>query len=571
MERLKILLVEDEPFDADRIELELSKAGHRVIEVIASGEAFISRAPSLEFDVALVDVQLEGDMDGIEAVKRLSSELSFPTIFLSAHDNLEFIRRAEECRPAAYLLKPFRERELLFLVNMACQRFRYEQQLITQRTEAEADLWFVATHDSLTGLPNRSLFQDRLYHILRRSKKEDYKVALIYLDIDNFKQINESEGHPVADELLRVIAKRILNLYADSGTVARIGGDEFAIIIEKVESSAILSHRIQKLLSQVQAPIKVGDTEYVMTASLGIATSRGDDDAELLMRNATSALYKAKRQGKNSFRFYTSEMTLQTQKRLQIEQALRRAIENDDLQLVYQPQIDMSDGVLLGAEALLRWQHPTQGLLMPEEFIPIAEESDLINKLGEWVLRKVCRQIIVWYEKGHSVNFISVNCSGRQLSHGPLASMVTRVLNETGCRPEFIELEITESMLSSEPGKARKELLSLAQHGVRIALDDFGTGYSSLAYIKNFPLHKLKIDRSFIKHVPDSKEDCAIVQSIVGLATNLSLEVIAEGVESKQQVHWLKAIGCRLAQGFYFDRPMSAEQYQQLLAEQHCY
>lgn len=431
---------------------------------------------------------------------------------------------------------------------------------ITDRKEQEAHIQYLAYHDALTGLPNRALVMDRLEHGTAQADRHQDILAVLFLDLDRFKTINDTLGHPAGDSLLQQTAKRLMATLRDEDTVGRVGGDEFLILLPELNSLEDVGHVAEKILASLTAPFLVADYELHVSASIGISIyPRDADNAEALIKYADSALYLAKEQGRSTFRFFSPELDSTVRARLHLENDLRSAIDRNQLFLEYQPLMNLGSGRCSGAEALLRWQHPQHGLICPDDFIPIAEETGLIIPIGEWVLTTACLQARLWQEAGMADFRISVNLSRRQLEQPGLPATLRQILHETGCPPQLLELEITESSTMNNPEQAIIRLNALHEMGIGLALDDFGTGYSSLAYLKRFPLDRMKIDRSFVEGIADDSDDMAIVQTTIVLARQLGLKVVAEGVETSAQQAFLRALGCDEIQGYLFARPMSAD------------
>ncbi|WP_049723693.1 putative bifunctional diguanylate cyclase/phosphodiesterase [Gilvimarinus polysaccharolyticus] len=430
--------------------------------------------------------------------------------------------------------------------------------------EQQSRFNYMAYHDALTSLPNRALFYDRISHGLVRSARAGSKLALLLLDIDRFKIVNDSLGHDAGDILLKTIAGRLDEGVRDMDTVARLGGDEFVVVLEGVNDIEDVRFVANKLLAQLARPIEVSGHDISITASIGISVYPEDGEAtDELLKNADIAMYKAKEAGKNNCQFYAAGMSATAVNYLMLENDLRRAIELEQLTLHYQPQIDFNTGKLTGVEALVRWQHPERGLVSPAHFIPLAEETGLIVPLGEWVLRAACLQQKAWLDAGQQVPQMAVNLSTRQFRQRDFPGIVATILAETGLPAEYLELEITESCAMEHAGEAINLLNQLHQMGLSLAIDDFGTGYSSLAYLKRFPIDKLKIDSSFIHDLPLGINDAAIAKSIIALGHNMQLIVIAEGVEKVEQADWLREQGCEQAQGYLYAKPMPSENFAQ--------
>ncbi len=438
------------------------------------------------------------------------------------------------------------------------------------RRQAEEKLRQLANYDRLTGLPNRSLFMDRMAQSLTKARRAKQRVALLFIDVDRFKGINDSLGHQAGDLVLRTIGKRLINCVRSADTVARLGGDEFTVIIEECESVEMITNVCDRILAAAMEPILLGQTEANLSCSIGISLFPNDGkDVELLLQNADSAMYKAKDHGRNNYQFFTQDLQAKAMMHLSRENALRKALQRMEMVLHYQPQFDVRMGGVIGVEALVRWQDPEWGLIWPSEFIPLAEETGLIVPLGQWVLQQACLQAKQWHEAMDGRPFhMAVNLSVRQFAAENLLDFVREALKESGLSPEILQLEITESMVMRDIGANVKLLKQLKELGVRIGLDDFGTGHSSLMYLKRLPVDVLKIDRAFVEEIASSNYDTAIAHSIISLAESLKLEVIAEGVETVQQMERLKQEGCYKMQGYLFSAPLEQEQCDRLLRGQ---
>ncbi len=423
--------------------------------------------------------------------------------------------------------------------------------------ENEKRLNHLAHHDPLTNLPNRILFYDRLQHTLAKGARSNRQVAVLFLDLDRFKNINDTLGHKTGDQVLCKMARLLKGLIRESDTVARLGGDEFLIILDSLEDLTYAGVIAQKLLSALAKAFFMEGQELYVTGSIGISIFPLDsDNVEGLMKCADVAMYRAKERGRNTYQYYTPDMNARAHELLRMENNLRKALEHEELLLYYQPQIDIESGKLVGLEALVRWQHPKDGLILPGDFIHLAEETGLIVPIGEWVLRTACMQVKLWQDKGYPPVRVAVNISGRQFRHADLVDTVSQVLADTGLDPCLLSLEITESVIMHEVESAIETLYELNRLGVRFAIDDFGTGYSSLGYLKRFPIAKLKIDRSFVRDVTSNPNDAAIVTSIIALGLGMNMEVIAEGVETEEQLRFLCDKGCKIAQGYLFSKPL---------------
>ncbi|CAD5106452.1 phosphodiesterase DibA [Zestomonas carbonaria] len=422
-----------------------------------------------------------------------------------------------------------------------------------KRSQRELD--YLAHHDPLSGLPNRLLFLDRVEHALEHGRLRQHGGAVMLLDLDHFKYVNESFSHNVGDQMLKEAGQRLRQHLRGGTTLARLGGDEFALLCEDCQSPAQAAALAERLLEVLHQPFHVNGKPLVIGASIGISLyPRDANSVDQLMRNADSALFKAKSEGRKTFAFYRQELTEQSRQRLELDMALRRALELGELRVHFQPIIDLGSGQRVGAEALVRWQHPHRGLVPPGEFIPLAEEMGLISLLDTWVLEQSCRQLCAWPHLG----FIAVNISSRLFCRGELDTQVAQILERTGADPQRLELEITESAVMDDPDAALDLMRRLRQLGVRLSIDDFGTGYSSLTRLKVMPVHKLKIDQSFVSGLAHDSADLAIARSVITLGHSLGLKVLAEGIEQPEQAELLRQLGCDLGQGYLFGRPQPA-------------
>jgi diguanylate cyclase (GGDEF)-like protein/PAS domain S-box-containing protein len=439
---------------------------------------------------------------------------------------------------------------------------------ISDRKRAEEQIEFHAYHDVLTHLPNRKLFTDRLRHSLTRAKRNNRPVAVMFVDLDHFKSINDTIGHTAGDELLLEMARRLRECVRDDDTVARLGGDEFTIILAELRQAEDAMNVAQKILDTVQEPLTVAGTPIMVSASIGIALYPVDGaDPETLLRNADSAMYRAKEEGRNTYQLCTDEMKKRALERLAVESRLRNAVHDDQLMLAYQPQINLITGRTIGVEALVRWNDPVRGIVGPASFIPIAEETRLIVPLGEWVLRTACRQMRDWHDRGSGPIRVAVNLSARQFLQHDLVEMVRNALEETRLPASALELEITETTAMQNAEATVEVLRALRGIGVGISIDDFGMGYSSLNYLKRFPITSVKIDRAFVNDLATSDGDAAIVTAVIGMARSLRLRVVAEGVETAEQFAFLRSKECDEAQGFYFSRPGTADDVGRMLVD----
>ncbi len=439
---------------------------------------------------------------------------------------------------------------------------------VTEMKKTEKDLYHLAHHDLLTGLPNRLLLNEYIDHAIKRAKRRKSLVAVLFFDLDNFKIINDSFGHTIGDQLLQESAKRLQSCIRKEDSVSRISGDEFILLLEDINHTDDLLTVIQKLLHAFQQDFCLPDHTASVTASIGVSLypQDGDNSTELL-RNADAAMYRAKHNGRNTYQFYQEDMTNSALEQVFFKTNLQQALEKGEFHLNYQPQIRLDDNAIIGMEVLLRWEHPTAGNIPPGKFIPFAEESNLIIKIGDWVLRTACAQAKAWLDQGLDFGRIAVNIAGPQIKRGKLVDIVKDALAETGLPSCRLELEVTESYIMQETDRAVEQLNEIKNLGVTLSIDDFGTGYSSLSYLKKLPIHKLKIDRSFIRDIPTDTGDMAISKAIIALASSLGLTVIAEGVETTEQADFLTQAGCNEAQGFLYSKPLDKETLEAFLTQ----
>ncbi|MHB8057353.1 MAG: putative bifunctional diguanylate cyclase/phosphodiesterase [Desulfuromonadaceae bacterium] len=437
---------------------------------------------------------------------------------------------------------------------------------ITARINAESKIQQLINYDSLTGLPNRSLLHDRLQLAIAQASRDRQQLGVLMLDLDRFKSINETLGHRTGDKLLKAVSQRLLACIRDSDTLARLGGDEYVAILTGVANEENIATVAKKVLAMVAEPFYIDSHEIFTTCSIGIATYPMDgEDSHTLLKHADQAMYRAKEVDRNNFQFFSREMNNLVLERMMLENSMRKGLERGDFFLVYQPQVDARSGKIFGMEALLRWNHPDMGLLPPDKFIPLAEENGLIIPLGEWVLRCACRQNKIWQEQGLPPVRVAVNLSAKQFGQYHLDEVVASTLLETGLDAEWLELELTESAIMKDADKNIALLAKFKEMGISVAIDDFGTGYSSLSYLKNFPISRLKIDRSFVRDITTNPDDAAIARFIIDIARALNLNVIAEGVETRAQMQFLSFNNCVEMQGYHFSRPVPAEEFAELL------
>ncbi len=585
-----LLLVDDEEHVSAALERLLRYDGYRILRANSARQGLEILA-SHEVGVVISDQRMP-EMSGVEFLTRVK-ELYPETIRIVLSGTADFDSVKEAINQGAiykFFSKPW-DNEVLRVDVMEAfwrQELAHEKEHLLQEIQAANDqlaqvnlelaaameskdrqIERVAHYDALTGLPNRILFLDRLEQELARAHRDNHMVAVLSLDLDRFKQINDSYGHPVGDQLLQAVAGRLSGQVRACDTVARTAGDEFGLVLTDLKAAHDAAEVAQKLLdSFVHNPISAGDSEIFVTLSMGISIYPLDGlNTATMLKNAEAAQHQAKDEGRNNFQFYAEHMNATAWQRLNLETELRRAIEREEFTLHYQPKVDMDSARIVGMEALLRWQSPERGLVMPGEIIPLLEETGLILPVGEWVLRAACRQARAWQVAGLSNIHIAVNLSTLQFRQPDFAGLVLGILNENGLDPALgeIELELTESLLMSNAEGAIDTLNKLHGSGIRISIDDFGTGYSSLSYLKRFPISSLKIDQSFVHDLSSDRDDEAIVAAIIALGHSLGLGIIAEGVETVGQLAQLRKMGCNEMQGYLFSRPVPSAEMTYLL------
>jgi diguanylate cyclase (GGDEF)-like protein len=560
-----LLLIEDNLGDARLLREMLNEQNSfntnlTQLETMTAAETHLAKQP---VDIILLDLGLP-DAQGLEAIRRAHAAApGTALVVLTGLDDESLAVQALQLGAQDYLIKgQIETRGLLRALRYAIERKSMESAALAMARQMAHS----AEHDFLTGLPNRMLLNDRVGQAIALARRHTRKVAVLFLDLDGFKHINDSLGHPVGDKLLQSVAKRLVACIRGSDSVSRQGGDEFVVLLLDLEYAEDAAVTARRMLEAVALPHYVDRHDLHVTASIGVSVYPDDGlDADTLIKNADTAMYQAKENGRRSFQFFKPAMNVRAVERQFLEEGLRRALERGELVLHYQPKVNLMTGAITGAEALLRWTHPTRGPIAPAQFIPVAEECGLILPIGVWVLREACTQARNWMKAGLPVTTMSVNVSAMEFRDKNFLDGLFAILAETGLDPRFLELELTESVLMKRAEITASILQTLRKRGVQVAVDDFGTGYSSLSYLRKFPVDALKIDQSFVRQISTAGEDTTIVKAVIGMARSLKLRVIAEGVETLEEVAFLRAYRCEEAQGYYFSRPVPAEQFAMLL------
>ncbi len=540
------------------------------------------------YAMAFVDMRMPPGWDGLETIEHLwAIDPDIQIVICSAHSDYNWtdvVARLNNSDKLLVVKKPFEAIEIMQCANALTRKWQNErimrnqletlEQVVTARTQgletANKQLRHLATHDVLTGLPNRVLMEDRIGQCIALSDRQGQTFAIIVLDLDRFKVVNDSFGHRVGDELLREVALRLKSVVREIDTVARLGGDEFVLIITQGPEREAVQAVARRIIEVMRAPARIAGVEIHTAPSIGIAFYPHDAATmETLLANADAAMYYAKQQGRNNFQCFMPRMNAATQEKVRLEGDMHIALEQNQFQLHYQPKINTATGVMHGAEALLRWTHPVHGAIPPATFIPIAEECGLIGPLGAWVVREACRQARAWQLDGLPSLRVAVNLSASQFRQGDIVTIIRDALDDAGLEARFLEVELTESVVMSDPEESIAILEQLSTMGVLVSIDDFGTGYSSMSYLRRFPIDKIKIDRVFISDAMSRPDDASIVRAIVSLAHNLRLKVVAEGVESTEQLEFLKTLGCDQYQGFHFSPALPASQFAALVRSEN--
>ena len=577
-----ILIVDDKSENLKLLSILLERNGYDV-QGVTSGEMALKSVQEVPPQLILLDVMMPG-MDGYEVCQRLKKMpdiCEIPIIFLSALGETKDKQKAFEAGGIDYIGKPFQFEEVLMRVKNQLKlqeaqkqvkqlneqlearvkkRTAQLQQEIVKHKQTQKKLLKIAFYDSLTGLPNRNLFLTLLQKAIERSQKEeDYLFSVLFIDCDRFKVVNDSLGHQIGDKILQKIATRFKSCVRSLDTVARFGGDEFIILLEELEDLNFSKTVAQRLIERLKPPLLINDRKIFLDASIGIIlNTKNYQSPEIILRDADMAMYRAKESGKGRYQIFEPEMHLLAQEKLQLETDLRLAIKREEFVLHYQPIFSFKTNSIKGFEALIRWNHPQKGLLSPIHFIPIAEETGLIIPLGMWVLKEACRQLKVWHQQNLTPQKLTmnVNISTQQFTQVNLIRQIDQILTQTQIYGQFLNLEITETAIMDNSDFAHDILKQLRKRQIGLSIDDFGTGYSSLSYLHRFPVDQLKIDRSFVKNIELKKDGVNIIETIITLAQNLNMEIVAEGIENQEQLAILRHLGCQFGQGYFFSKPL---------------
>jgi diguanylate cyclase (GGDEF)-like protein len=529
------------------------------------------------FALAFIDMRMPPGWDGLETIQHLwAVDPDVQVVICSAHsdyDWADFTERLGHTDRLLVLKKPFEPIEVLQCASALTRKWQSEQlvrrqvqsleHMVAVRTmgleAANHQLRHLATHDALTGLPNRVLLDDRLDQCVVHAEGDKQRFAVLVLDLDRFKIINDSLGHRAGDELLNQVALRLQAIVTKADTVARIGGDEFVLVLGSAAERTDAETIARRVIDSLKAPVRIAGVDLHISCSVGIAFYPADGtSSENLIAHADAAMYCAKQRGRNNLQFFEPGMDIATRERVKLESDLHAAVAQRQFELHYQPKVDTATDSFHSVEALIRWRHPERGMIMPDDFIPLAEDCGLINAIGEWVLREACRQCKAWQQEGLPPMRVAVNVSASQFRQGNLLALIQEAVGDANLDPRCLELELTESAVMTNPEESASILEKLSAMGVLVSVDDFGTGYSSMSYLRRFPIDKLKIDRGFVKDLMTRADDASIVQAIISLAHSLRLKVVAEGVETPEQLDSLKSMGCDQYQGFHFSPPLSA-------------
>ncbi|MFV2004832.1 MAG: EAL domain-containing protein [Gammaproteobacteria bacterium] len=557
-ERPIVVLADDDPSIRLMVRHVLESEDFDIVEASDGLEA-IKAVEKHHPALILLDAVMPG-IDGFTTCQQIKEKghTDIPVMMITGLDDDASVERAYEVGAIDFITKP---------IKWAVLKHRVKS--VVAKVIAERKVQLLAYRDTLTDLPNRLLFADRLEQAVIRSERSHTSMALMLVDIDDFKLVNDSFGHDAGDKLIKAVGHLISKSLRRADTIARLGGDEFAVIVEGIDSPDDAISIADNLTTILEHNVRLDDQETYTSASIGIAVYPDDGkDARTLLKNADTAMFRAKENGRHCFQFYKPEMSVTAMERLDLENSLKAAFENDEFVIHYQPVIDIHKNEIVSVEALLRWQHPDKGMIQPSDFISAIEECGLIVAIGEWVIYSVCKQIRAWQDAGLKDQKVSINLAPRQFKEQDLVAIFSQAIAENNIEASSLAVEITERTLIDNIGEVESTLKKLRTMGMQVLLDDFGTGYASLAYLKDFPVDVVKIDRAFVTGIPDSQEDSAIVDAIAGLTRGLKLTLLAEGVENERQLNVLKSVGCQYAQGYYWSRALPGDEYEQFYMNQ---
>lgn len=561
--KTNILIVEDELLIAKNLARKLKKLGYNVNGIVSSGQAAIAKFTETQPDLILMDIAIKGDMDGIETATQIRDIDDVPIIYLTAYADDETLERAAQTGSYGYLLKPFKEKELHATIKIALSKHKEQEKIQKSCVEYSNTDWMY--YDNLTNLPNQLLLRELFEQ--QQQKYADAILPVMCLNLDRFGRINEFLGSLNGDLILQIIAQRLTNCVGVNGAIARLNNDEFAIIFNPVSSENAIVNYARHILQELRRPFFLEEREIFITASIGIASypDRGQE-IDRLLSNANKAMKYAKKQGKNQYQIYNEDYEFPTSGDLSVEADLYYALEREEFQIYYQPQINLKTGQIIAAEALLRWYNPKRGIVGPNQFIPIIEDNGLINPIGTWVLQQACRQVNAWHRQGFQPIRISVNLSANQLKQPNLYQIISQSLSDSKLAPQYLELELTEQILIDDVNANIERLNKIKELGIKLALDDFGTGYSSFKYLTKFPFDILKIDRCFVQDIDRNPTNDGITKAFIEMAHLLGLRTIAEGIETEAELAVLRKHQCDEIQGYLFSPPLPAIEFEKLLA-----
>ena len=557
-ERPVVVLADDDPSIRLMVRHVLESEDFDIVEASDGLEA-IKAVEKYHPALILLDAVMPG-IDGFTTCQQIkdNGHTDIPVMMITGLDDDASVERAYEVGAIEFITKP---------IKWAVLKHRVKS--VVAKVIAERKVQLLAYRDTLTNLPNRLLFADRLEQAVIRANRSRTSMALMLVDIDDFKLVNDSFGHDAGDKLIKAVGELIARSLRRADTIARLGGDEFAVIIEGIDSPEDAISIADNLTTILEHNVRLDDQETYTSASIGIAIYPDDGkDARTILKNADTAMFRAKENGRHCFQFYKPDLSVSAMERLELENSLKAAFEKDEFLIHYQPVIDINKNEIVGVEALLRWQHPDKGMIQPTDFVPTVENSGLIIALGEWMIFSVCKQIRVWQDAGLKNQNVSLNLASRQFKEQDLVALFTQAIAENNIEGSSLFVEVTERTLIDNVGEVESTLKKLRNMGIKVMLDDFGTGHASLAYLKNFPVDVVKIDREFISGIPDNQGDSAFVDAIAGLTHGLKLDLLAEGVETESQLNVLKSLGCHYGQGYYWSKALPGDEYEQFYMNQ---